>query len=373
MKDYVFEFAQYVESYLEPNSFGILGDLGRTSKFGEQTGYFKQLLKISDSLGIDAFIFTDFNSDKIVGWKYKEGKWISEKRGLPKVFYNRSFRKRPYLKGESSTKYLTNKGCKAINSAYFRKLALDKYLTYSELSIENLGELGIPYTEKYKDDKLIPFLLDHPNVILKPRFGSGGSGIIAISKDGNSYEVKYKDLTILCKEDELLDKIDMIRKKMKTSNRLYIIQEKINLPKYQNSVFDIRVIYQRNKEGKPLRTGMAARIASPNKITANLHQGGGRILLSSILQSLFNQDMSGEIAENIRTKSKLLFDTLNRKVGPIGEIGIDLLIDQNGKLHLIEVNSVPGRNLFKILPDIRKTAMRRPVEYAKYLLETYKK
>jgi D-alanine-D-alanine ligase-like ATP-grasp enzyme len=59
---------------------------------------------------------------------------------------------------------------------------------------------------------------------------------------------------------------------------------------------------------------------------------------------------------------------LDKKVGPIGEVGIDFLIDQAGKVHLIEVNSVPGRNLFKILPEIREAAISRPIEYAKYLL-----
>lgn len=372
MSNYVFEFAQYVAmQQLEP-ALGILGDSGRLSKFGEQTRYFKRLLKKADKLGLDAFVFTDFTNDGVTAWKYVGEKWVSEKRGLPKVFYNRSFRKRPYVKGTSSTKFLTDRGCKPLNSANFRKLALDKHLTFSALSSEDLGGLGIPYTEKYKEDKLIPFLQEHPRTILKPRFGSGGKGIISINKNGNNYDIHYKDIHITCPEDQLSDRVNMIRAKMKTSKRLYIIQEKIDLPKYQNSVFDVRVIYQKGKDGKPLRTGMAARIASPNTVTANLHQGGGRSKLSSILETLFNQDMEGEIAESIRTYSKKIFEVLDKKVGPIGEIGIDFLIDQNGKVHLIEVNSVPGRSLFRILPEIREVAIQRPVEYAKYIIENTK-
>jgi len=114
---------------------------------------------------------------------------------------------------------------------------------------------------------------------------------------------------------------------------------------------------------------MAARVAAPNRITANLHQGGGKAPLSSILETLFNQNMEGAIAESIRNHAKKVFDLLENKVGPIGEIGIDFLIDQGGKVHLIEVNSVPGRNLFKILPEIREAAIQRPVEYAKFLLD----
>ena len=155
---------------------------------------------------------------------------------------------------------------------------------------------------------------------------------------------------------------------MNTHNRLYIIQECIELPKYNDSVFDVRVIYQRGKSGGPLRTGMAVRLAAPNKITANLHQGGDKETLSHVLGALFNQDIKGPIAESIRKYSKSIFKLLDKKAGPIGEIGIDFLIDQVGQIHLIEVNSLPGRNLFKILPDIREKSISRPVEYAQHLL-----
>jgi glutathione synthase/RimK-type ligase-like ATP-grasp enzyme len=369
MNKYVFEFSQYSAQVVLEQTLGILGDAGRRSKFGEQTGYFKRLLEKASKLGVDAYVFTDFTKESVNAWIYRDGKWACEKRGLPKVFYNRSFRKRNYTGAISSTRYLTELGCKPLNSANFRKLALDKYLTYESLTGENFGEMGLPYTEKYSSEGLSPFLQQRPNAILKPRFGSGGRGIIKVVKDGRGYDLQYKDYHISCSEDQLLERVDSIRKKMKMDDRLYIIQEFITLPKFQDSAFDVRVIYQKGAEGKPLRTGIAARIAAPNRVTANLHQGGGKATLSSILEALFNQDMNGPIAENIREYSKKIFETLDNKVGPIGEVGIDFLIDQKGTVHLIEVNSVPGRNLFKIIPEIREISIQRPVEYAKYLLE----
>ena len=368
MNTYILEFSQYDNRPRIEQSFGILGDSGRRSKFGEQTNYFKRLLEKANTLGIDSFVFTDFTSAGVTAWKLKDGQWVAETRALPKVFYNRSFRRRKHLKGKSSTQFLTEMGCVPLNSANFRKLALDKHQTYSNLINEKLGELGIPYTEKYSNEGIVPFMQERANAILKPRFGSGGKGIIKISKNGRGYDLQYKDYHVNCPEDQLLERISSIRQKMKTSDRLYIIQEYIALPKYQDSVFDVRVIYQKGSDGKPLRTGMAARIAAPNRITANLHQGGGKAPLSEILKSLFNQDMDGPIAQSIRDYSKMIFEILDKKVGPIGEVGIDFLIDQDAKIHLIEVNSVPGRNLFKILPEIREASISRPVEYAKYLL-----
>jgi glutathione synthase/RimK-type ligase-like ATP-grasp enzyme len=365
---HVFEFAQFNNQPVIEQALGILGDKGRRSKFGEQTGYFTNLLEKAEKLGVDAYVFTDFTPSGVTAWTIQEGKWVSSTRGLPKVFYNRSFRKRKYTGAQSSTRALAEMGCTPMNSADFRKLALDKQSTYESLVNEELGEMGLPYTEKYHKDGVIPFIQDHPSAILKPRFGSGGRGIIKLTKNGNGYEIQYKDYKINCPEDQLLERIDSVRQKMRTDKTLYIIQECIKLPKFNDSVFDVRVIYQKGANGSALRTGMAARIAAPNRVTANLHQGGGKAPLSSILEKLFNQDINGPIAQAIREYSKTVFEILDKKVGPIGEVGIDFLIDQAGKVHLIEVNSVPGRNLFRILPEIREAAIQRPIEYAKFLL-----
>ena len=362
---YLFEFREYIG---EAKSLGILGDLGETSQFGEQTDYFKSLLLEAENLGIDAFVFTEFSSAGAVAWKMNGDNWLQENRPLPTIVYDRSFRKKTGSGKISNTRALTELGCAPINSADFRKVALDKHLMYESLSAEPLGELGLPRTEKYSRRRVVKFMEQSPVCIIKPRFGSGGHGIIKIARNGADYDITYKDQTVKSTEQDLMGRIGEIREKMRTGKRLYIIQECIDLPRYNDGVFDIRVIYQRGKSGKPLRTGMAARLAAPNKITANLHQGGSRETLSNVLTSLFNQDVNGPIAESIREHSRVIFEKLDSKCGPIGEIGIDFLIDQSGKVHLIEVNSIPGRSLFHVLPDIRETAIRRPIEYAQYLL-----
>ena len=210
---------------------------------------------------------------------------------------------------------------------------------------------------------------NYPETIIKPRFGSGGKGIIKVSKKESGYLINYLDKSTTATDSNLVDRIDEVRKSMRSNGRIYIIQECIALPKYNGGVFDVRVMYQRDKAKKPVRTGMAVRLAEPSKITANLHQGGSKETLSNILKSIFNQDIDGPIAQSIRDASQVIFDILDKKCGPIGEIGLDFLIDQSGEIHLLEVNSIPGRNLFKILPDIRKTAIQRPVDYAKRLLK----
>ena len=370
---YLFEFAQYSSTGSTESSFGVLGDLGKDSKFGEQTGYFKSLMQEAQARGMDAFVFTEFNPTGVTAWQLNGDDWAESTRAIPGVFYDRSFRKKNGAGKTSNTRALCSLGSTPINSPDFRKLALDKHLMYENLKNHEIDGMGLPHTQKFSEDSTIGFLEKWPTAILKPRFGSGGQGIIKIAKTGTDYSLNYKDHSLSCQAHELKNKINEIRQKMNSDKRLYIIQECIDLPKYNNGVFDVRVIYQKGKGGSPLRTGMAVRLAAPNKVTANLHQGGSRETLGTVLGELFNQDMNGPIAESIRKYSKQIFEILDDQVGPIGEVGIDFLIDQTGKVHLIEVNSVPGRNLFHILPDIRQTAIKRPVEYAQHLLEKQKK
>ena len=366
---YLFEFAEYLESTTPDQSFGILGDTGTDSQFGEQTGYFKELIQYANSLSLDAFVFTDFTSTGCTAWTLANDNWTSVVRGLPAVFYDRSFKNKTNTGKTSNTRFLLNLGCTPLNSPDFRKVSLDKYLTHETLINEDLGKLKIPHTQKYSKSNLIKFMSNYPETIIKPRFGSGGKGIIKVSKNRSGYLINYLDKSTTATDSNLVDRIDEVRKSMRSNGRIYIIQECIALPKYNGGVFDVRVMYQRDKAKKPVRTGMAVRLAEPSKITANLHQGGSKETLSNILKSIFNQDIDGPIAQSIRDASQVIFDILDKKCGPIGEVGLDFLIDQSGEIHLLEVNSIPGRNLFKILPDIRKIAIKRPVDYAKRLLK----
>jgi len=365
---YILEFKDHSQVSGIENSLGILGDLGTGSKFGEQTEYFKRLLEEAASQGIDAYVFTDFDLNSVTAWVLEGGQWVRAQRALPKIVYDRSFRRKGRGTKASNTRALTKCGCVPINSAEFRKIALDKYLMYRVLLEESLGEMKLPSTEKYSKAGLMQFIETNGSCVIKPRFGSGGRGIIKVDKVNDGYRVSYKDYSTVCIKENLIRIIDQTREKMNTLGRAHIMQKCIDLPTYEGRAFDVRVIYQRGSNGEPKRTGMAARVAAPNRITANLHQGGGRETLSRVLGSVFGQDINGPIAESIRRAARNVFDKLNESHGSIGEIGIDFLIDRNGNVHLIEVNSVPGRNLFHVLPSIRETAIRRPIEYAKHML-----
>ena len=180
--------------------------------------------------------------------------------------------------------------------------------------------------------------------------------------------MRHLDSTQTVQSGEIVKIVQEARSQMRSGKRSYIMQDCVDVPSVNGSVFDVRVIYQRGTNGEPRRTGMAVRMSAPTRITSNLHRGGSRLTLSQILERIFGQTIEDEIGQSIRTLSKQVFDQLDSEVGPIGEIGLDFLIDRAGKVHLIEVNAIPGRSLFKILPEIREKSIKRPIEYAKHLL-----
>jgi glutathione synthase/RimK-type ligase-like ATP-grasp enzyme len=366
---YLVEFLEYTQIKTHENAIGILGDLGKDSKFGEQTEYFKRLVLEARSAGLDCFVFTDFDKAGLTSWELDGDNWVSSHRSLPKVFYDRSFRKKTGAFNKSNTRTLSGLGCSPINSANFRKLALDKHTTYAKIAEAKIAGLSFPYTEKFSKSRVAEFLRDRKSCVIKPRFGSGGRGIIKVSNQNGLYQIKYLDSSRLVDESELIEAISSARREMRSHKRAYVIQEFVDLPTLGESVFDVRVIYQRGKNGEPLRTGMAARVARPGRVTANLHRGGDRQTISEVLKTVFGQDIDGEIAQNLRGHAKRVFEFLDNEVGPIGEVGMDFLIDRSGQIHLIEVNSIPGRSLFEILPSIREKSIRRPIEYAQHLLK----
>lgn len=62
---------------------------------------------------------------------------------------------------------------------------------------------------------------------------------------------------------------------------------------------------------------------------------------------------------------------IEQHFGQMMEFGFDLGIDVHGRVWIIEINPKPGREIFRQLGELRRylQAVRRPLEYALYLIE----
>ncbi|MDT2240339.1 YheC/YheD family protein [Paenibacillus larvae] len=162
------------------------------------------------------------------------------------------------------------------------------------------------------------------------------------------------------KQDRTILKVQRIGKKLLPKklrqlqiNENYIIQQGINLRLPGGRVHDYRLLLQKNKKGEWEVTGCAGRIGPTHSITSNLHGGGMAVpmekLLLTRLQSLREIN---RIKHNMSRISTQVAIFLEGRFGTICELGIDLAVDERGKVWLLEVNPKPSREVFRKIGDM---------------------
>lgn len=333
--------------------------------YGKTNSFFKELISEGKKIDLEVFVFAERNiyfKKNLVSANFmrlnSEGleRWKKEKVEIPKIIYNRysTISKELELK-------LKNHNIKVINPIKLIGIAKDKYKSHELFSL--LKNIKQAETVLYSQKNLEEMISKYSELYLKPRFGSEGKGILFLKRLENKFEIIFNKEKL---EINNLIEID------KLISKNYIIQNNIKIKKYQNSVFDIRVLMQRDKSGKLLFTGSLARLSETGGITSNLSTGGGAIKTSKVINDLFGKGkFKNKYRENIKNISFEIVKKVENKINnQICELGIDILIDEKGNLYLIEINHLPGRAVFKFLGDqYREKAVRRPMEYAKFLID----
>lgn len=132
--------------------------------------------------------------------------------------------------------------------------------------------------------------------------------------------------------------------------------------------FDIRAFVQKDRTGRWVWIGMAARVGEPGQLTSNLHGGGQAVDARELLRAEFGGRAAG-MAEQLRSLSLRIARVLQARHGPLVELGIDFGIEPAGAVWILEANSRPGRSIFGKTGN--RAASRRsicnPIHYACYL------
>ena len=148
--------------------------------------------------------------------------------------------------------------------------------------------------------------------------------------------------------------------------------------------FDLRLLMQKNGHARCTLTGLVARISQTSGPTTNLSNGARSEEAEPLLDALYGPSMRKVILRRAAMASYATCGLMESELGPIGEVGLDIVPDAAGMPWIIEVNARPGRNVFKRIADsadvsaparrrfgaIRRSAVSRPFEYAKTLAST---
>lgn len=232
-------------------------------------------------------------------------------------------------------------------------MSIGKMVKHVEMLQHPVLRRYLPETYWFTSEWTIQMLMRYPTIFIKPNYGSGGSGIIRVTKMRNSTEVRCGQKRKFMRSGSLNK---AIRSYMKPSQR-YLVQRGLRLAKYNGTIFDAR-IYMQKPKSEWIISGMSARVAAPKQYVTNHHKGGYGKPLGEVLAILFknNDRKVSKCMKEIKNVSLLIAQKINKR-HPIRELGIDLGIEEDGRIWIIEANSHPGHMLFTQLHD--KTMLRR--------------
>lgn len=219
------------------------------------------------------------------------------------------------------------------------------------------------------------FLDKHKEVILKPRKGSQGRGIVRVSQEGDRYRIKFFDNTgeVVRSAQNAEEIVMAIQDIEQVKEGLeYIAQERIVMPRYKykdpltnediEGMPETRVVVQRAIDGNLHVGGVVTRLMNP-KFSGLPHTKDPLV----VFQALFGERAQTLLDDmknlSIRTTEAVEETIKNR----CGELSVDIAIRADGRPVILEVNSKGAtRMLFKDSgsKDGEYAATAGPIEYA---------
>lgn len=335
--------------------------------------YYKRLTLIGRRLGIRVFVFSprevNFEQREVVGYEYRQGAWKKGVFPLPKTIYDRCFISPSYRHYKPFVEKLQNDP----EITFLGHGLSGKWMVHQMLSQSPTLAKWLPETHIFSFPTLFTTLETHPAAVIKPVAGTHGLSVVKIAMRQGKFVVTGRN-----RQNQPFQRIFLKNGDLKrflasfTAGRRFLVQPYLPLHTPDGSPYDVRVLVQKNGLGQWQTTGMAVRVGNKNGITSNLHGGGRAVPLSTFLSCHFRLAQRVKIERDIEQLVEQLPSFLEETHGRLFELGIDIGIDMNGIVWIIEVNSRPGRTVFRQIEDRRAQiqSVSQPVNYAHYLMKS---
>ncbi len=337
--------------------------------YGNQTTFFQEIIAGSRKLGqiCFAFYFSDIDWKKriIYGYYHNNSGWHRGKFPLPDVVYPRS---KFYVSHKADSRYrLKQAGIKILNPQMVGKWEAYRVFKRNPDMLPYLPETR--FINSFRKVEIMA--KKYHAIYLKPVNGTKGKNIIRVTKNRKSpgYSYQFHLNGGLCRgnANDLLQ----LRKKLRPvmTGKSYLVQKEINLLCYEGGIVDIRVMVQKNHNGKWEATGMACRVGKPGAIISNISGGGSGMRVEIVLKSFFGKKQVDQIIETIILVAITAVKSVEDYLGNCGEAGVDIGVDKFGKVWFIEANLRPARRVFSLIGETqtRQKSIETPLLYARYL------
>jgi len=306
------------------------------------------------------FCFTpddiDWERHTITGLHRSNRKWAIRRFPFPHVVYNRCYELNQEVIEQLEAVIGKNKCFNHVNH-------FNKYETHKNLSKWLVPFL--PETVPYNERNAAKLLDAHKLLYLKPCYGNKGMGVYRVEMK-DSGEIHIGDHHFLPKiiAANIVEFQESIRTLL--GNIPYIIQKGVETQRLSGRVFDIRVLMQKNKTGMWSITSMISRVAYKGCFNTSIFEK--MCLSKDALYHLYPQEKAKPLMKLIQQTSMRAAEIIELDSGlHLGEISIDLALDNKSHPWIIEVNGKPQKSLYQGFRS-NYTAYRRPLEYAYFLL-----
>ncbi|MYL32380.1 hypothetical protein GLW08_06360 [Pontibacillus yanchengensis] len=334
---------------------------------GERTPVFESMAMTGQSYGFDTIFFgyqhINWDNQTIHGWVFSDGEWKDLIYPIPYVIYDRI----PNRKVEHHPSIEEAKQKLQEHTIWFNSGFFNKWKTYDQLiQTGQVAHLLPPTVLHPSQDKIAEMLDTHKSIYIKPIHGSKGSGIkkCTTHSDSAGIECMYydQDKKVHQRYHQLSQ---MLKQQFPNGLYGYIAQPEIPLKSKRSSPMDYRVHANKNENNEWEVTAVCTKFAGKGSLTTHVKRGGSL----HTLDELFDDKESQTIYKKLERSALLVSKALDHKSSsPIGELGFDFGIDEEGKVWLFEANSKPGYALYDH-PAFQKeqsVILSYPYRYAKH-------
>lgn len=291
----------------------------------------------------------DWAQQTIAGLYLESRQWVKRRLPFPAAVYNRCYSDRLQVIAQLADVI----GRKRFFNYVTR---FDKWEIHRVLRSGGLGQ-HLPKTLPFEERRLGRMLDGGGGIVIKPRQGHGGKGVYLVKKTGN------QEIQVF--SGKAVEAADMLPQEREAWASSHLMQQEIPMLKWGNSVFDIRILMQKDGSGEWKVSGDLSRVAVPGIFVTNVCK---KICYAEEALVHVGMDPS-EVMKKLESTSLTVARLLERHFVMLGEISVDFALDSEGKIWIIEVNGKPDRNLFFALRDeaLIQRILVRPFEYACYL------
>ncbi|MGM0846363.1 MAG: YheC/YheD family protein [Bacillota bacterium] len=277
-------------------------------------------------------------------WDEQKGEWIEGSVPLPDVLYNRIHSRRSDKSEtvQNLIAQLEEQSVYVFNSSYLTKEYVHELLT-GEKHLEEY----LPHTETFTLSSLNRMLENYSDLFIKHIAGSQGKKLLRLSYLDHEYCLfqNMRGVSVLKSFTSFEETAEELVK-LKVSSH-FIIQETIPLLGSEDRALDFRFLCHLSDCREWKLVSSVARIAGEGQFVSNVAQGGDLAKPLNVLCEFFSRHEAVRIYRMMEELAVSVCTLLADKCPlTLGELGIDLGVDETGKPWLIEVNSKPSKQTY---------------------------